>query len=65
VVVYDDDMADWFKRHVLAFLLILAGLGLIPAYLHAYTIIGASEVPTVLVGDKIVVNNAAYNLKAP
>jgi signal peptidase I len=65
VIVYHVAVIDWSKRHVLAFLLALAGLGLVPAYLHAYTIIGASEVPTVLLGDKIIVNSAAYSLKAP
>ncbi|MGA3027908.1 MAG: signal peptidase I [Bryobacteraceae bacterium] len=64
-VAYDDRMRRYFKRHVFALLLVLAGLGLAPAYLHAYKIGGASAVPTVLVGDKILVNCAAYSLKAP
>jgi signal peptidase I len=58
-------MLACLKRHVVALLFVLAGLGLVPAYLHAYSIIGASEIPTVLLGDKIVVNNAAYVLRVP
>ena len=53
------------RKYVVALLLVLAGFGLVPAYLHAYTISGASEIPNVLLGDKIVVNNAAYILRAP
>ena len=37
----------------------LAGLSLIPAYLHAYALAGPSDIPAVLVGDKVVVNSAA------
>lgn len=55
----------WLKRHGLAWLFVLAGLILAPAYLHAYKITGASEIPTVLLGDKLIVNNAAYSLKLP
>ncbi len=65
VLVYNAVMLAGLKRHVLAFLFVLAALGLVPAYLRAYTIVGGSEIPTVLLGDKIVVNNAAYILKVP
>lgn len=53
------------KRYLIALLLVLVGLGLAPAYLRPYKITGASEIPTVLLGDKIVVNNAAYVLRVP
>jgi signal peptidase I len=53
------------KRHAVALLLVLAALGLVPAYLHAYNLTGASEIPTILLGDKIVVNSAAYVLRLP
>lgn len=46
-------------------LLGLAGLSLIPAYLHAYVLSGPSDIPTVLLGDKVIVNYAAYELKLP
>lgn len=58
-------MIAWLKRHLVAFLIVLAGLGLVPAYLRPYKISGGSEIPTVLVGDQILVNNAAYRLKVP
>jgi signal peptidase I len=62
---YHDNMRAWRKRRVLAFLIVAAGLGLVPAYMRAYVLTGASEIPTILVGDKFVVNTAAYSLKLP
>ena len=53
------------KRHVRPVLLVLAGLSLVPAYLHAYTLIGPSDIPTVLLGDQVIVNSAAYHWKLP
>ncbi len=46
-------------------LLISAGLSLAPAYLHAYMLTGPSDIPTVLLGDKVLVNSAAYSVKLP
>lgn len=46
-------------------LIVLAGLGLVPAYLRAYTLSGASEIPTLLLGDKVIVNGAAYIVNLP
>jgi signal peptidase I len=43
----------------------MVGLGLAPAYLHAYKLAGASEIPTLLPGDKVIVNNAAYGVNLP
>ena len=63
--VYNDDMFAWLKRHALASLLVLAALSLIPAYVRAFKVIGASEIPTVLLGDVIIVNKAAYTVRAP
>lgn len=53
------------KRHMRSLLLVVAGLSLVPAYLHAYLLTGPSDIPTVLLGDKVIVNTAAYNLKLP
>jgi signal peptidase I len=58
-------MTARLKRRRRWFLLVLAALGLVPTYLRPYRISGASEVPTVLVGDQIIVNHAAYVLNAP
>jgi signal peptidase I len=53
------------KRSFFTCLLALTLMGLAPAYLRAYKITGASSVPTVLVGDTIIVNQAAYRLNLP
>jgi signal peptidase I len=62
---YSDVVLAWLKRRVRLVLLVLAGLSLVPAYLHAYMLIGPSDIPTVLLGDKIIVNSAAYKVKLP
>jgi signal peptidase I len=38
---------------------------LLPAYLKAYTLSGGSDAPTLLLGDKAVVNQAAYWINVP
>jgi signal peptidase I len=38
---------------------------LLPAYLRAYSVSGSSDAPTLLRGDKVIVNQAAYWLKLP
>jgi signal peptidase I len=43
----------------------LAVLSLLPAYLRAYTLTGPSDIPTLLLGDKAVVSNAAYGVNLP
>src|SRR5262245_56678711 len=58
-------MSATLQRHYRWGLLVLIGLSFIPAYLHAYTLAGSSDIPTVLLGDKVIVNNAAYHLKLP
>jgi signal peptidase I len=47
--------------------LVVIVLGQAPAYVHAYVITpqGVSEVPTILAGDTVIVNHAAYDLKFP
>jgi len=52
------------KRYV-ALLLLGVGLSVAPAYVHAYKISGASGIPTVLIGDTIIVNNGAYSVRFP
>jgi signal peptidase I len=37
----------------------------IPAYLRAYNLSGASAAPSILLGDKLIVNRAAYHLTMP
>jgi signal peptidase I len=38
---------------------------LVPTYLHAYSLSGSSDAPTLLLGDKVLVNQAAYWVKVP
>ncbi len=60
-------MPPWFKRHLRTVLLASIVLSFVPAYLRAYVISpgGVSEVPTILVGDTLIVNHAAYDLRLP
>jgi signal peptidase I len=58
-------MLAWLKRHAGWVLLFLAGLSLVPSYLRAYVLSGPSDIPTVLLGDKVIVNRAAYRLRLP
>lgn len=62
---YSERMLASLRRHFRWLLLALGGLSLIPAYLHAYALAGPSDIPTVLLGDKVVVNTAAYQFKLP
>lgn len=40
-------------------------LAMIPAYLRAYNLTGASDAPTLLLGDQAIVNHAAYRIYLP
>ncbi len=42
-----------------------AALLILPAYLRAYKLSGASDAPTLLLGDKVIVNQAAYGVNLP
>jgi|ERR1035438_6600820 signal peptidase I len=53
------------KRNLVIVLAVLAGLSLVPAYLRAYNLTGPSDIPTVLPGDKIIVNSAAFGVNLP
>jgi signal peptidase I len=58
-------MRSWIKRHLRTVLPAIAIVVVIPAYLQAFSIHGPSEAPTILLGDRVIVNKAAYVLKAP
>jgi signal peptidase I len=62
---YGDVMRAWLKAHIRLVLPVIGGLSLVPAYVHAYALAGPSAIPTVLVGDKVIVNSAAYRLTLP
>src|SRR5580692_5561635 len=52
-------------KSVRNFALAAFALALAPACLRAYKITGISEAPTMVLGDKILVNRVAYVLSAP
>jgi signal peptidase I len=58
-------MWTWIKRKLVIVVFVLVGLGVAPAYLHAYKLAGPSDIPTLLLGDKVIVNNAAYGVNLP
>src|ERR1700730_12902383 len=58
-------MLRWLKKHFRKLLLGSIVLSMVPAYLHAFSMSGASEVPTILLRDTLIVNTAAYQLRLP
>lgn len=53
------------KRWLVAGVSLAAILGIVPSYVRAFRVVGASDAPSFLVGDRIVVNRAAYDLRLP
>ena len=58
-------MLLWLKRNLRILLPIVVGLSILPSYLWAYSLSGASEAPTILLRDTFVVNRAAYDFRLP
>lgn len=56
-------MLALLKRHFKALGIIAAALAVTPSYLWPYKLTGASEAPSILVGDTFLVNRAAYDLR--
>jgi signal peptidase I len=55
---------NWFRRH--KWIVAIAAIVIItPAYLRLYRLTGSSAAPTILLGDNLVVNRAAYDLMLP
>ena len=53
------------KRRTVLLSLLAVVVVLLPAYLRAYSLAGASDAPTLLLGDKVIVNQVAYSFKLP
>jgi signal peptidase I len=53
------------KRRLILLSLLAAVIFVLPAYLRAYSLSGVSDAPTLLLGDKVLVNQAAYWIKLP
>jgi len=58
-------MRSWLKKRVLVLLLVFTGLSVLPSYMWAYSLSGASAAPAILLGDTVIVNHAAYDLRLP
>jgi signal peptidase I len=58
-------MLLWLKRNLRSALLVVIGLSVLPSYLWAYSLSGASAAPTILLRDTFVVNRAAYDFRLP
>jgi signal peptidase I len=55
----------WRKRSLHVVLLVAAVLAVLPSYVWLYKLTGSSAAPTILRGDKFIVNRAAYDLRVP
>ncbi len=53
------------RRRLAVIVLLAAAPACLPDYVSAYTVSGPSEAPTLLLGDRVIVNRAAYDLKLP
>jgi len=53
------------RKTFLAGLLAAGAIVLLPAYVRAYTLSGTSDVPTLLLGDRVWVNLASYDVRFP
>jgi signal peptidase I len=58
-------MLRWLKRHQLSVAPAVAFLAVLPSYVGAYSLSGGSAAPTMLMGDTIIVNRAAYDVRVP
>jgi signal peptidase I len=58
-------MTRSLRKRVLQFAVALAALAIVPACLRAYQITGISDAPTLVIGDKLLMNRAAYVFTAP
>jgi len=62
---YERLMYHWLKKHIRTVLLVGFLLAILPSYLRLYLLTGASAAPTILLGDKFIVNRAAYDFRVP
>jgi len=53
------------KRRLGVVLLLLIGLAVLPSYVWAFKLTGASAAPTIGIGGSFLVNRAAYSLRLP
>ena len=53
------------RRRIAVFGIVLLVAFAIPSYIRAYVVVGDSDAPELISGDRILVNLAAYDLRAP
>lgn len=53
------------RRRIAVFGIVLLVVFAIPSYIRAYVVVGDSDAPELISGDRILVNLAAYDLRAP
>ena len=53
------------KKLIVAAVAFVMVLGLLPAYISAYTLSGPSDAPTLLLGDRVWVLRGAYDIRIP
>jgi signal peptidase I len=53
------------RRRLWVLALVIAIAAVTPSYVRVYRVSGASDAPTFLLGDRIVVNKAAYDIRLP
>jgi signal peptidase I len=53
------------RRWVWIVVAALAVVALIPSYVRAYRVAGASDAPSYFLGDRVLVNKAAYDIRLP
>ena len=58
-------MPKMTKRRLIVLSLVAVVVLLLPAYIRAYSLAGTSDAPTLLLRDKVLVNQAAYWVKLP
>jgi len=58
-------MTIWLKRHFRIALMLLFGLSILPSYLRAFKLVTPSAAPSINIGDRFLVNEAAYDLRFP
>lgn len=54
-----------FPKKLTAALTLFGSLAILPAYLRAVTVSGPSDAPTLLLGDQLLINLAAYRVDLP
>jgi signal peptidase I len=58
-------MKRWFTRHFRILATLALGVAILPGYLRAYKVVTPSEAPSINIGDRFLVNEAAYSLRLP